>query len=98
MDLHTHTDRIEVQNEHWGVQIEQLVSVYLNYRTQDGGDGMPSFPPSDEPILDGDCVSLKNIELVDIFSKVQGTSTGFIVNVIQVRSMCCCSLVHLTGI
>ncbi|KAG1791821.1 uncharacterized protein HD556DRAFT_1240156 [Suillus plorans] len=30
---------------------------------------MPSFPPSDEPTLDGDCLSLKNIELVDIFSR-----------------------------
>ncbi|KAG1803263.1 hypothetical protein EV424DRAFT_1474585 [Suillus variegatus] len=30
---------------------------------------MPSFPPSDEPTLNGDCLSLKNIELVDIFSR-----------------------------
>ncbi|KAG1795023.1 uncharacterized protein HD556DRAFT_1431731 [Suillus plorans] len=29
---------------------------------------MPSFLPSDEPTLNGDCLSLKNIELVDIFS------------------------------
>ncbi|KAG2155230.1 uncharacterized protein EDB93DRAFT_1239162 [Suillus bovinus] len=30
---------------------------------------MPSFLPSGEPTLDGDCLSLKNIELVDIFSR-----------------------------
>ncbi|KAG1774198.1 hypothetical protein EV702DRAFT_975394 [Suillus placidus] len=69
VDSRTRTNHIEVQNEHWDVQIERLVSVYLDYCTQDGGDGMPSFPPSDEPTLDGDCLSLKNIELVDIFSK-----------------------------
>ncbi|KAG2159580.1 uncharacterized protein EDB93DRAFT_1074785 [Suillus bovinus] len=57
------------QNEHWGNQIEKLVTVYLDYHTWDGGDDMPILPPSDEPTLDGDCLSLKNIELVDIFSK-----------------------------
>ncbi|KAG2116140.1 hypothetical protein DEU56DRAFT_874197 [Suillus clintonianus] len=30
---------------------------------------MPIFLPSIEPILDGDCLSLKNIQLVDIFSR-----------------------------
>ncbi|KAG2121295.1 hypothetical protein DEU56DRAFT_746730 [Suillus clintonianus] len=69
VDSCTHTDRIEVQNEHWGAQIEWLVNVYLDYRSQDGGDGMPIFLPSIKPILNGYCVSLKNIQLVDIFNK-----------------------------
>jgi hypothetical protein len=64
VDSRTRTDRIDIQNEHWGVQIEWLVSVYLDYHSQDGGNSMPSFPPSIEPILDGDCMSLKNIQLV----------------------------------
>lgn len=55
---------------HIDVQIEQLVNVCLNYHTQDGGNSMPIFLPSDELTLDGNCLSLKNIELVDIFSKV----------------------------
>ncbi|KAG2337880.1 hypothetical protein BDR05DRAFT_857660, partial [Suillus weaverae] len=69
VDSHTHTDGIEVQNEHWGVQIEQLVSVYLDYRIQDSCNGMPSILPPGETTLNSDCVSLKNIKLVDIFGK-----------------------------
>jgi len=86
VDLHTCTDCIEVQNEHWGTQIEWLVSTYLDYHTQDAGDGVLSLLPSDESTLNGNCLSLKYIELVDIFRKVQGTLTSLIVNVVQVRS------------
>ncbi|KAG1884166.1 hypothetical protein F4604DRAFT_1920017 [Suillus subluteus] len=32
MDPRTRTDHIEVQNEHWDIQMDRLVEVYLNYR------------------------------------------------------------------
>jgi hypothetical protein len=83
VDPRTRTDRIQVQNEHWDLQMEHLVRAYLDYRTQDRGDGMPNTAPSDElAAVDGDCLSLKNIELVDIFSNIHGTPARFITNVI----------------
>ncbi|KAG1744784.1 hypothetical protein EDB19DRAFT_1826928 [Suillus lakei] len=67
VDPRTHHDRIEVQTEHWNTQIDRLVNEYLDYRDCDGGDGMPSIP-EDDIIADGShCLSLADIELVDIF-------------------------------
>jgi hypothetical protein len=34
-------DRIELQTEHWTVQMPWLVNAYLQYRSRDSGDGFP---------------------------------------------------------
>ncbi|KAG1770855.1 hypothetical protein EV702DRAFT_931170, partial [Suillus placidus] len=67
VDPRTRHDRIEVETSNWMNQINVLVDAYLDYRTRDKGNGMPSIP---ETVLtpDGhDCLSLADIELVDIF-------------------------------
>jgi hypothetical protein len=70
VDPHTRGDRINVQNAHWNIQIEGLVRAYLDYRTRDNGDSMPSVSSIDDPQRnDADTLILQNIELVDIFSK-----------------------------
>jgi hypothetical protein len=79
--------------------MEHLVRAYLDYRAQDRGDGMPNAVPSDElTAVDGECSSLKNIELVDVFGDIHGTPARFITNVVYVESARLCSLGHLTGI
>lgn len=66
-------DRIEDQMVHWNLQIDRLVAAYLEYRSRDSGDGMPILGDiADGPLLDTtDCLSIDDIELVDIFSKYQ---------------------------
>ncbi|KAG2126854.1 uncharacterized protein EDB93DRAFT_1096960 [Suillus bovinus] len=67
VDPRTHHDCIEVQTGHWNTQLNCLVDVYLDYCDCDQGDGMPSIPDS-VIIPDGShCLSLADIELVDLF-------------------------------
>ncbi|KAG2136551.1 uncharacterized protein EDB93DRAFT_1091557 [Suillus bovinus] len=91
VDSRTHTDRIGLQNEHWGVQIEHLVSTYLDYRTQDGGNGMPSFLPSGEPTLDG-CSPLFptvtiSIRTLAVYRQVHRTCPQFSIQA-QCKALC----------
>ena len=69
VDPRTREDRINVQNANWNLQIEGLVKAYLDYRTQDNGDGMPSVSNDDLQHNDANTLILENIQLVDIFSK-----------------------------
>ncbi|KAG2071085.1 hypothetical protein BDR04DRAFT_1016901 [Suillus decipiens] len=41
VDPHTCRDHIDVQTANWNLQMEHLVSAYLDYPTWDCGDGMP---------------------------------------------------------
>ncbi|KAG1831217.1 hypothetical protein DFJ58DRAFT_736698 [Suillus subalutaceus] len=41
VDLHTRRDCIDVQTANWNLQMEHLISAYLDYRTWDCGNGMP---------------------------------------------------------
>ncbi|OJA17555.1 hypothetical protein AZE42_13216 [Rhizopogon vesiculosus] len=68
VDPRTRTDRIDVQNANWNLQMEHLVNAYLDYRTRDCGDGMPSVSRDEHP-CNADNLILQNIELVDIFSR-----------------------------
>jgi hypothetical protein len=68
MDPRTCTNRIEVQNANWDIQMDCLVEVYLDYHAWDCGDGMPRNA-LEELTLGDDSLSLKNINLVDVFSK-----------------------------
>ncbi|KAG1895733.1 uncharacterized protein F5891DRAFT_932428, partial [Suillus fuscotomentosus] len=38
----TRHDRIELQNNHWDMQMDKFVNAYLDYQSRDSGDGMPS--------------------------------------------------------
>ncbi|KAG0706446.1 hypothetical protein DFH29DRAFT_872226 [Suillus ampliporus] len=70
LDPRTRHDCIEVQTEHWNTQIDHLVNEYLDYRDRDRGDGMPRIPEILEDVIISDgshCLSLADIELVDIF-------------------------------
>jgi hypothetical protein len=53
--------------------MDHLVNAYLDYRARAPSDGMPIVQGmSDEqplPVGDTECLSLNNIELVDIFSE-----------------------------
>ncbi|KAG1845226.1 hypothetical protein C8R48DRAFT_583257, partial [Suillus tomentosus] len=54
VDLRTRQDRTENQTEHWHLQLDLLVNAYLDYRSRDSGDGMPTLddellePPLDD--------------------------------------------------
>jgi hypothetical protein len=69
VDPCTRTDRIDIQNANWNLQMEHLVNAYLDYRTRGCGDGMPSVSRDEHP-CNADNLILQNIELVDIFSNV----------------------------
>ncbi|KAG1864585.1 hypothetical protein C8R48DRAFT_601837 [Suillus tomentosus] len=70
VDPCTCKDRIDVQNVNWNVQMEHLVHTYLDYRTRDCGNGMPSASSENEPTCHHvDNLSLQNIELINIFSR-----------------------------
>ncbi|KAG1743588.1 uncharacterized protein EDB91DRAFT_1010800, partial [Suillus paluster] len=68
VDPRTRHDRIEVQTGHWNIQLDRLVDVYIDYRDRNWqGDGVPSIP---DGVINPDgshCISLANIELVDLF-------------------------------
>src|SRR5882757_4831824 len=69
VDCHTYSDHIENETNHWNVQMDSLMGVYLDYHYCDSGDGMPcnEMPPSPSD-HDGQHVSLSEIELIDILS------------------------------
>ncbi|KAG2364998.1 hypothetical protein BDR07DRAFT_1354187 [Suillus spraguei] len=69
VDLCTHHDRIEVQTGHWNTQLRRLVDVYLDYRDRDQGDGMLNIPDSFIIPDVNHCMSLADIELVDLFGR-----------------------------
>ncbi|KAG1816511.1 uncharacterized protein BJ212DRAFT_1208925, partial [Suillus subaureus] len=67
IDPCTHHNHIEIQTGNWKNQLNVLVDTYLNYCSQDEGNGMLSIP---ETVImpDGlNCLSLADIELVDMF-------------------------------
>lgn len=73
MDPRTQRDCIDLQTNHWDMQMNQLVSVYLDYRSRDSGNGMPLSAPTvlnenENPSLNTAPV-LSNIELVDTFCR-----------------------------
>jgi hypothetical protein len=68
VDHRTRQDRTENQTDHWDLQLDLLVDAYLDYRSRDSGDGMPTFEDPDPPLHDPPNVSLTNIELIDTFS------------------------------
>ncbi|KAG1799833.1 uncharacterized protein HD556DRAFT_1230977 [Suillus plorans] len=73
-DHRTRHDRTENQTAHWDIQIGHLVDAYLDYRSRSAENGMPTF---NEPLMapsssDTQCLSLSNIELVDLFRMYDG--------------------------
>ncbi|KAF9231998.1 hypothetical protein BU15DRAFT_55520 [Melanogaster broomeanus] len=71
-DPHTHQDRVEAQNDHWGLQIEKLVDAYLQYRTQENAYVLPPIPHASTPGTETSATPFRidNIELMDIFSSL----------------------------
>ncbi|KAG1825068.1 hypothetical protein EV424DRAFT_1320432 [Suillus variegatus] len=70
VDPCTHKDGIDIQNANWNMQMDRLIHAYLEYHTQDCGNGMACLSSKDELMCnDADNVSLENIELIDVFSK-----------------------------
>ncbi|KAG1797628.1 hypothetical protein EV424DRAFT_1293515, partial [Suillus variegatus] len=70
-DHRTRHDCTENQTAHWDIQIGHLVDAYLDYRSRSAENGMPTFneqlmAPSSS---DTQCLSLSNIELVDLFQQ-----------------------------
>ncbi|KAG2054421.1 hypothetical protein BDR06DRAFT_863415, partial [Suillus hirtellus] len=59
---------IDTQTAHWGLQIDHLIDAYLDYHSQDSGDGMSYI--SDQVLSGVDAsFSINEIELIDTFSK-----------------------------
>ncbi|KAG2152785.1 hypothetical protein DEU56DRAFT_868810 [Suillus clintonianus] len=52
VDLRTRQDRTENQTDQWDLQLDQLVDAYLDYRSRDSGDGMPTFKDPEPPLCD----------------------------------------------
>ncbi|KAH7904735.1 hypothetical protein BJ138DRAFT_1106572 [Hygrophoropsis aurantiaca] len=71
VDPRVRRDRIEIQTQHWDLQIDRLVTAYLDYRARDAGDGMPSISELEDTQDSNECPALAHIELVDIFSRRQ---------------------------
>ncbi|KAG1895393.1 uncharacterized protein F5891DRAFT_960225 [Suillus fuscotomentosus] len=71
IDLRTQQDRTENQTKHWHLQLNLLVNAYLNYRSRDSGDNMPTLDDEllEPPLDDSPSVSLTNIELVNVFKQ-----------------------------
>ncbi|KIK25127.1 hypothetical protein PISMIDRAFT_70197, partial [Pisolithus microcarpus 441] len=67
-DSRTRHDRIELQTEHWTLQMERLVNAYLDYRYRDTGDGLPA---PEESEAGAQC--LTDVELVDMFTRRRAT-------------------------
>ncbi|KAH7904543.1 hypothetical protein BJ138DRAFT_1019008 [Hygrophoropsis aurantiaca] len=67
VDPRVRRDRIELQNEHWGLQMDRLVAAYLDYRMCDSGDGMPVPSTLDTTTVGTECPALADMELVDLF-------------------------------
>ncbi|KAI6111204.1 hypothetical protein F5141DRAFT_1003503 [Pisolithus sp. B1] len=74
-DLRTRHDHIELQTEHWMLQMDRLVNAYLNYCYCDMGDGLPA-PEGSE--IGAQC--LVDIELIDMFSKYVLHSQNILLN------------------
>lgn len=55
--------------------MERLVDAYLDYRSRDSGSGMPSSTHENAPNESPSSLSVANIELVDMFSKLQRSSS-----------------------
>ncbi|KAG6370027.1 hypothetical protein JVT61DRAFT_12546 [Boletus reticuloceps] len=72
IDHRVRMDRTEAQTEHWALQMDHLVAVYLEYRAKDTGDGMPSTQPH-VPSSDGESCRISDIGLVDVFSYCRGS-------------------------
>jgi hypothetical protein len=71
VDSRLRSDRVEIQTSQWALQMDRLVDAYLEYRSQDPGDGIPIPPPSVPPSEDtpNAALVLSDIELVDMFGK-----------------------------
>ncbi|KAG1781182.1 hypothetical protein EV702DRAFT_1177492 [Suillus placidus] len=68
VDPRTQCDRTDLQTNHWDMQMNELVHAYLEYRSRDSGDGIPTvLNENDSPSLNT-APALCNIELVDTFS------------------------------
>ncbi|KAI9574341.1 hypothetical protein HD554DRAFT_2034472 [Boletus coccyginus] len=74
-------DRIELQSDQWSMQMPQLVSTYLEYRSHDTGDGFP--PESNEAGELPPPFTLNDIELIDLF----GCSPAFPSIAISLRTL-----------
>ncbi|KAG1837074.1 hypothetical protein C8R48DRAFT_582763, partial [Suillus tomentosus] len=73
VDPKTRHDRIELQTSHWDMQMDWLVNAYLDYRSRDSGNGIPSLASvvsNEDPSLNAVPV-LTNIELIDTFFRRQ---------------------------
>ncbi|KAI5997581.1 hypothetical protein EDD15DRAFT_2162612 [Pisolithus albus] len=68
-DSRTWHDHIELQTEHWRLQMEQLVNAYLDYRYRDTGDGLPAPEESEASTQ-----YLMDVELVLIYHGYIGCS------------------------
>lgn len=69
VDPRTRRDRTDLQTNHWDMQMNELVHAYLEYRSRDSGDGLPTvLNENDSPSLNT-APALSNIELVDTFCR-----------------------------
>lgn len=87
-DHRTRHDRTENQTAHWDIQIGHLVDAYLDYRSRSAENGMPTF---NEPLMvpsssDTQCLSLSNIELVDLFRMYDGLRPAINANLFSEQS------------
>ncbi|KIK22962.1 hypothetical protein PISMIDRAFT_101477 [Pisolithus microcarpus 441] len=63
-DSRTQCNRVELQTEHWMLQMDRLVDAYLDYSSRDTGDGLLVTRE-----LEDRTQCLTDIELVDLFGK-----------------------------
>ncbi|KAF9234795.1 hypothetical protein BU15DRAFT_27886, partial [Melanogaster broomeanus] len=75
LDDRTRTYRMEASTTHWKLQMDHLVTAYLDYRLPDPGDGMPPSTKTSAGVVteESSGLSLVNMELVDLFSCWQET-------------------------
>jgi hypothetical protein len=92
-DTQDHSDRLQLQMDSWETQMSELVNAYLDYRSQDAGDGMPTIEEDLSNVVPDGSGSIVGIELVDLFSKCPCPLCESYLNLIsQTNSLACLML------
>lgn len=74
-DPRTRRDRIELQTEHWLMQIDKLIDAYLTFQANSEYDGLANQAVAMEPTTPPSVIT---IEVVDLFCALRFSSYQFL--------------------
>ncbi|KIK13946.1 hypothetical protein PISMIDRAFT_117946 [Pisolithus microcarpus 441] len=91
-DSRTRRNCVELQTEHWMLQMDRLVDAYLDYSSHNTGDGLLVARE-----LEDHTQCLTDVELIDLFSKYI-LHRKMLLNYNQVSILQCFHTSHITSI